>query len=85
MTRPHLPAGVARALTDLQLADAIARERDGRPDIAAMTDEERHASGLPTRQEAVEWERIPIVPQSRPAERLQGPDPDDIWAAGEAS
>ena len=71
----------ARALTDLQLADAIARERDGRPDIAVMTDEERRAAGYMTRQEAVEWERLPIVPCAGPAERLHGPAPDDIWAA----
>ena len=69
----------ARQQTPAQLADAIARQREGRPDIAAMTNEERHAAGLPTRQEAVEWERIPIVPQSRPAERVHGPVPDDIW------
>ena len=81
MTRPHLAAGVARALTDLQLADALARERDGRPDIAAMTGDERQAAGCMTLREAVEWERLPIVPSARPAERLHGPDPDDIWAA----
>ena len=72
----------ARRLTPLQLTDAIARERDGRPDIAAMTDEERHEAGLMTLREAVEWERLPIVPCARPAERSRGPMPDDIWAAG---
>ena len=69
-----------RELTPAQLADAIARQREGRPDIARMTNEERHAAGLPTRQEAVEWERITIVPQSRPAERVHGPAEDDPWA-----
>ena len=82
MTRPHLAAGVARALTDLQLADALARERDGRPDIASMTGDERQAAGCMTLREAVEWERLPIVPCARPAERLHDPDPDDIWATG---
>lgn len=71
----------ARRMTPLQLADAIARERDGRPDIAAMTGEERQAAGVMTLREAVEWERLPIVPCARPGERLHGPDPDDIWAA----
>ena len=64
----------------MQLAAQVERQRDGRPDMARMTNEERHAAGLPTRREAIEWERIPIVPQSRPVERLHGPDPDDIWA-----
>ena len=72
----------ARRMTPLQLADAIARDRDGRPDIAAMTDEERRAAGCMTLKEAVEWERLPIVPCARPAERSRGPMPDDIWAAG---
>ena len=67
--------------TPAQLADAVSRQREGRPDIASMTNEERHAAGLMTRQEAVEWERIPIVPQSRPAERVHGPVPDDPWAS----
>ncbi len=75
MTRPS-------RLTPMQLAAQVERQHDGRPDMARMTNEERRAAGLPTRQEAVEWERIPIVPQSRPAERLHGPDPDDIWASG---
>ena len=72
----------ARSMTPLQLADAIARERDGQPDIASMTGDERRAAGCMTLQEAVEWERLPIVPCARPGERLHGPDPDDIWAAG---
>ncbi|HEV2450751.1 MAG TPA: hypothetical protein VGS62_02350 [Streptosporangiaceae bacterium] len=70
----------ARSMTPLQLADAVARERDGRPDIAAMSDEERRAAGCMTLREAVEWERLPIVPCARPGERTHGPDPDDIWA-----
>lgn len=82
MSRAHLAAGLARALTDLQLAAAITRERDGQPDIAAMSDEERRAAGRMTLQEAVEWERLPIVPCARPAERVHGPDPDDIWTTG---
>ena len=74
--------GRARSLTPLQLAAAVARDRDGRPDITAMTDEERRAAGEMTLKEAVDWERIPIVPCARAAERSRGPDPDDIWAAG---
>lgn len=79
----------ARSMTPLQLNEAIARERDGRPDIAAMTDEERRAAGCMTLKEAVEWERLPIVPWARAAERSQGPVPDDGWAitpeAGDAA
>jgi len=72
----------ARRMTPLQLADAVACDQDGRPDIAAMTDEERRAAGCMTLKEAVEWERLPIVPCARAGERSRGPVPDDIWAGG---
>ena len=70
----------ARSMTPLQLTEAISRDRDGRPDLAAMTDGERRAAGCMTLKEAVEWERLPIVPYARAAERVHGPVADDIWA-----
>lgn len=66
-------------LTPAQQADLAERRRDGRPDIAAMTSEERRQAGLMIRRQAVEHERLASVPQYRLAERLRGPDPDDIW------
>jgi len=69
-----------RRQTAAQLADAIARDRDGRPDLSAMTNEQRREAGLMTRREAAEAERRAAVPQVRLAERVRGPVPDDIWA-----
>jgi hypothetical protein len=73
-----------RRQTPAQLADAIARERDGRPDIARMTNEERQAAGLMTRREAAAAERLAAIPESHLAERSRGPVPGDIWTAGGA-
>lgn len=72
--------GRASRLTSAQLADAIARERDGRPGITAMTDGERRAAGLMDLGQAAEHEHLASVPLTRLAERSRGPDPDDIWA-----
>ena len=66
--------------TPAQQADAVLRCRDGRPDIAFMSNAERAAAGLMTRQQAAEHERLAIVPHVRLAERCRGPVPDDIWA-----
>lgn len=73
--------GRASRLTAAQLADAIARQRDGRPDIAAMTGAERRAAGLMDLRQAAEHEHLASVPFTRLAERVRGPVPDDIWAA----
>lgn len=72
----------ASRLTSAQLAAAVERERDGRPDKAAMTNAERAAAGLMTRRQAAEHEHLTILPHERLAERVRGPVPDDIWAAG---
>ena len=72
--------GRARCLTPAQLAAASARERDGRPDKAAMSGEERHDRGLMDWGEAAEHERLATLPHVRLAERTKGPVPDDIWA-----
>ena len=69
-----------RQQTPAQLLDAIARERGGRPDIAAMTNEERLAAGLMTRGQAAVAERHASIPQVRLADRVRGPDSDDMWA-----
>ena len=73
--------GRASRLSPVQLADAIARERAGRPDPAAMTDEERRAAGLMDLGQAAEHEHLASLPVTRLAERVKGPAPDDIWAA----
>ncbi len=74
--------GRARCLTPAQLLDAIARERDGRPDKAAMSGEERHDRGLMDWGEAAEHERLATIPSTRLADRVRGPVPDDIWITG---
>ena len=71
----------ASRLTPAQLADAIARNLDGRPDKAAMTNEERRQAGLMDRGQAAEHEHLASIPCTRLAERTHGPAPDDIWAA----
>jgi hypothetical protein len=67
-------------LTPAQQTDAVRRRREGRPDIARMTNEERRRAGLMDRQQAAEHERLAIIPHARLAERSRGPVPDDIWA-----
>ena len=71
-----------RTLTPAQQLDLAERRRDGRPDISAMTDAERLAAGLMTLGQAARHERLASVPHARPAERVRGPVPDDIWATG---
>lgn len=66
--------------TPAQLADAVARERDGRPDIAAMSNAERRQAGLMDRHQAAEHEHLTVLPHARPAERTRGAQPDDPWA-----
>ena len=56
-------------LTPLQLTDAIARRRDGRPDITAMTGEERRQAGLMDVHQAAEHEHLRALPHARLAER----------------
>jgi hypothetical protein len=63
-------------LTEMQLAG----RRYGRPDIAAMSNEQRTAAGLMTRRQAAEHEHLASLPQAFLAERVRGPVPDDIWA-----
>lgn len=70
-------------LSPAQQADIIARRREGRPDIASMTDEERAAAGLMTTGQAARHERLRSLPHPKLAERLHGPDPDDPWAKPE--
>ena len=71
----------ASRLTPAQLADAVDRLREGRPDKAAMTNEERRQAGLMDRGQAAEHEHLASIPSTRLAERVHGPDPDDMWAA----
>lgn len=70
-------------LSPAQQADILARRREGRPDIAAMTDEERRAAGLMDLGQAAAHERLASLPHARLAERVHGPDPDDPWAKPE--
>lgn len=72
----------ASRLTPAQLAAAVERRRDGRPDKTAMTNEERLEAGLMDRHQAAEHEHLIVLPHARLAERVRGPAPDDIWAAG---
>lgn len=66
-------------LSPAQQADLIARRREGRPDIAAMTGDERRAAGLMDLGQAAEHEHLRALPVTRLAERMRGPVPDDIW------
>ena len=68
-------------LTPAQQNAATERHRDGRPDKAAMTNEERRQAGLMDRGQAAEHEHLASIPSTRLAERVHGPDPDDMWAA----
>ena len=70
-------------LTPAQQTAATERLRDGRPDKAVMTNQERRQAGLMDRRQAAEHERLVIIPHARLAERTRGPIPDDIWAGGE--
>lgn len=74
----------ASRLTPAQLKAAVERDREGRPDKTAMTSEERLRAGLMDRHQAAEHEHLATVPHFRLADRLHGPDPDDIWASREA-
>lgn len=78
--------GTLRHLTPAQLADLADRERAGRIDKTAMTNEERLEWGLMDRHQAAEHEHLAAFPPSRErAERSRGPSPDDIWAEGESA
>jgi hypothetical protein len=68
--------------TPAQQLDRLRRLRDGRPDVSAMTSEQRREAGLMTVQEAAEHEHLASVPHMRLAERVRGPVPDDPWAGG---
>lgn len=72
--------GRASRMSPVQLADAIARERAGRPDPSVMTDEERRAAGLMDLGQAAEHEHLASLPVTRLAERVRGPVPADPWA-----
>jgi hypothetical protein len=74
----------ASRLTAAQLNAALERERDGRPDKAAMSNEQRREAGLMTRRQAAEHEHLAALPVVRLAERVRGPVPDDPWASDEA-
>ena len=65
----------ASRLTAAQLADAVDRHRDGRPDKTAMTNAERLEAGLMTRLQAAEHEHLTVLPHPRLAERCHGPVP----------
>lgn len=73
--------GRASRLTPAQLADAIARRREGRPDLAVMTDDERRTAGLMDLGQAAEHEHLASIPFTRLAERVRGLVPDDLWVA----
>ena len=66
-------------LTPAQMAAEAARIRDGRPDIAAMSNEERREAGLMDRHQAAEHEHLTVLPHPRLAERVRGPVPAGIW------
>lgn len=68
-----------RRQSPAQLADAVERARDGRPDKACMTNRQRRAAGLMDRQQAAAHEHLTVLPHARLAERCRGPVPDDIW------
>ena len=72
----------ASRLSPAQRAARTWRLRDGRPDKAFMSNEQRRALGLMDRQQAVAHERLTIIPHPRLADRVRGPQPDDIWATG---
>lgn len=72
-------------LTPAQQSAAARRVREGRLDTAAMSNRLRRALGLMDRRQAAEHERLVVLPHARLADRMRGPDPDDIWAAPEAS
>ena len=69
-------------LSDMQLAAAVARERDGRRDTSVMTSEQRAAAGLMTLHQAAEHEGLAarVTSCTRLADRVKGMDPDDTWA-----
>lgn len=68
----------ASQLTPLQLAAAVERHRDERPDKALMTNEQRREAGLMDRRQAAEHEHLASVPEARLAERSRGSDAE-IW------
>lgn len=74
--------GAAR-LTPAQLAAAVERDRDGRPDKAVMTADERRAAGLMDLHQAAEHEHLATLLHERLADRRRGPDPDDPWAGAD--
>lgn len=67
--------------SQVQQSEEVRRRRDGRPDKTAMSNEERHAAGLMTRQEAAEHERLAAITHGRAADRVKGPAPDGPWAS----
>jgi hypothetical protein len=71
----------ASRLTPAQLADAVARHRDERPNKTLMTNEQRLEAGLMDRHQAAEHEHLASLPQVCLAERVRGPVPDDPWAS----
>ena len=70
---------MASRLSPAQHAAAVARRREGRPDKAAMSNQERHRAGLMTRQQAAEHEHLASLYHPRLADRVRGFLPDDIW------
>ena len=75
----------ARWQTPAQQTARLARQRDGRPDLAVMTNAERLEAGLMDRGRAAAAERLAAVPQVRLADRVRGPVPDDdLWATAPA-
>jgi hypothetical protein len=74
-------------LSPAQQAAAAWRRQHGRPDKAAMSNEERRSLGLMDRGQAARHERLTVLPHARLADRTRGPVPDDIWllpAGGES-
>lgn len=77
---------IARSrLTPAQQVAATERRLKGRPDKAAMTDEERRAAGLMDLQQAAEHELLASTPYQRPSATTttRAPDPDDPWAGAD--
>lgn len=60
--------------------DGLPVNRDGSLARSQVTDEEREAAGVMTKQQTREHTQLRKLDHPRPAERSTGPAPDDQWA-----
>jgi len=60
--------------------DGLPVNRDGSLARSQVTDEEREAAGVMTKQQTREHTQLRKLDHPRPAERATGPAPDDQWA-----